>query len=524
MFDPAYPLGNRPAVSPYFPAGYFVTAQLPMTVVRPRPNSEVIGLLSYDHNGYVGVETRIKVTVQGGAFPFFIENAVLPVGATMGNTFFDTDYMIFKYTPTALGNQNVSFDIVDQDGTRKSVSWTINVNIDWVRFASPTGSDTTGNGSYAAPYATIEKAFTVTTGGRALCLKDGTYALTGGSKSMGSSFINSMFSENPRGATIDGALMDAPLGRHFYLNTPHCHIGGIRFINPSQLGTDPRWFSDEGGICSSVFMDNCYFDINGRLGLNNGDNISCFFLGGSASAGSSFRRLYVAQTRCEFTRFIGAGNGWSSVDMYVTQHAVIEGNTFDTQIGNGTASAGTLWIKGACNNQVTVRQNEFKDYWSGTLIDLSSSNITLEDNVTGNFEVCYNIVRGNDSAANGDGAITIARGSQSGARLPYYMYRNTVIGRVWISKRDYSVTFSSDSDIIIHNHTNVDPWKIYVDDNNDPWNQYRPFSWSPSLTATVQRYELHLTSAVGVLDTALKLTGASRTSWLGKRGAEIYKP
>ena len=516
-FDPTYPTGNRPAISPYFPAGYFVTAQLPMTVVRPRPNVDVVGMLSYDHNAYVGIETRIKVTVQGGAFPFFIENAILPSGATMGNTYFDTDYMIFKYTPSALGNQNVSFDIVDQDGTRKSVSWTINVNVDWVRFVAASGNDSTGTGSYAAPWATIEQANTAMTGGRALCLKDGTYTLTTAGKVMSSSKFNSIFAEHERGATVDGSgIVTANNGRHFYINSPSTFIGGIRFINPTTAGDNPRWFSDENTACNNTWMDNCYFDIAGRMGVVNDDNVSCFFLGGNAA--DPARRSNVAQTRNDFVGFIGVANGWSCIDYYCTDHVVIENNTFESQVGGGTTSAGTLWVKGAANTFTSIRSNEFKDYWSGTLIDIYIANTTGEDNVTGNVEVCYNIVRGTG------GSVIIARGSQSGARLPVYMYRNTIIGSVSISYRTFPVTFSSDSDIIIHNYTNVDPWKIYVFDPNDPDGVYRPFSYMSSLTGSVMNYELHLTSATGVLDTALKLTGASRTSWLGKRGAEIYKP
>ena len=508
-------------LSNFFPSTYFTPSRLTMDVVRPRPDSDVTGVISYDHRGYVGIETVIKISVKGGAYPFVLENITMPTGATVGATVFDNDYLVIRYTPSANGTFSFSVDVVDQQMTRITRTWTMTVSETWVVFAGPAGNDTTGLGTKLMPYLTVAKAFEVTTGGKSLCLLNGTYGLTAGGLSMSSSGINSIFSETNRGATIDAATITTAFhGRHFYLNSPHCYIGGLRFTNPSTAGANPRWFSDESGTCSRVFMDNCYFNNNGRIGTDNNDNVSCFFLGGNAS--EALRRSYVTQTRCDFLGFVGVGNGWSSIDMYITENCVIEQNTFQSQVGSGTATAAVVWMKGAANKEVTIRRNEFLDYWSGNIIDMYVANTTLADNVTGNMEVSYNVIRGNDTAS--DAALVWCRGSQDGARLPLYMYRNTVVGRVVIHKRGYTVTFSSESDVIIHNHTNTDPHKIYVYDPNDGDNNYRPLSWMASLTSSVTNYELHLTSSTGVLDSALKLIGASRTSWLGRRGHEIYKP
>jgi hypothetical protein len=502
-----------------FPDDNYISAKMPMKLIRPVPDSVVGSTISYDHRGYVGIEQVIKITVQGGAFPFFLEDVSLPAGATVGQTIFDNDYMVIRFTPATTGNFTIAFTVVGQDSKKIRHSHTVAVGVDWVRFLSPTGNDATGDGSYANPWATLTKAHATVTGGRAVCLKAGSYSLSSARNNLISGGVNILFSEIGRAATIDATAIPSPTNDGnpypcWYVNSKHCFIGGIRFVNPPSAVPSPRWFSSDSES-SYLHMDNCVFDVSGKSGTNNGDNVSCLFLGDSGATPS---RTNVSQTRCDFLGFVGVGNGWSAIDCYGTENLVIEKNTFHNQLSS-TTTAGVIWIKGLRNKNISIRQNETTDTWSGNVVDIYLGNTGGIDSVTGNIEICYNKFRGSDN--HDDAVLQIARASQSGIRLPVWSYRNTIVGRYFINQRDYSVTFSSENDVVIHNHTNSDPHKIYVFSENDAWNTYRSLSYMSTLTASVTGYEVHKLPSDNSVDANLNLQGTYRTNYLGSHGAEV---
>lgn len=501
-----------------FGSGKYIPQKMPMTLIRPVSDAIVGSSISYDHCGYVGVEQVIKITVQGGAFPFFLEDVSLPAGSTVGETIFDNDYMVIRFTPASTGSYTMSFNVVDQNKTKISHSHTVVVGASWINFISTTGNDTTGTGTYANPWATIAKAQSTMTGGKALCLKDGTYALSSVRNNLIDTGINILFAENAGLAIIDASTVPAPTNDGnpypcWYINDRFTFIGGLKFINPPHNVPNPRWFSTEHD-CSYSYMDGCIFDVNNKIGTANNDNVSCLFLGGTSQTPL---RNFVAQTRCDFLGFAGIVNGWSAIDCYATENLVIEENTYHDQVSS-SATAGVVWIKGAANKNISIRRNETADTWGGSFLDIYLGGANGVDNITGNIEICYNKLRGSDNAT--DGVLQIARASQTGARLPVWSYRNTVVGRYFINKRTFNVGFTSENDVVIHNHTNSDPFKIYVVDSNDALNVYRPLSWMPSLTASVTGYEVHKLPSDNAVDASLNLQGAY-SAYLSTHGAEV---
>lgn len=494
-----------------FPAGYFEPAVMPMVVVRPTTNSDAIGTYSCDHNGYVGRETQIRITIQGGAYPYapILESA--PSGATLGADVFSSDYMVLKYTPASLGLYDFRVKVFDQEGTSVTISWTLNVNTGWCVFVSPTGNDITGDGSRGSPYATITKAWSVTTGGKALILEDGTYTDLNGSKSLITSEINSLLAFNQKQVVIDCASWsNTSSARVFNGNSSNMLAQGIIFRNPPNVADNPRWFSFNS-ICNNLYQDNCEFQNNHRLGSGaNGDNPSCFFLGGSGSS----QRIRIAQTRCVFDALDQAGNGWSAIDTYAVKHVVIEDNVLTNQ-GTTNTGDGVIWLKGAYVSYVDVRNNNFVGTWNSGLIEVRLG--AAENSTSGMIDISYNQIKAGSTI----GGIWIGKASQDFIRLPAWSRRNTVIdGGIMVFARSWSTTFNSSSDILQTSITTSDPFKVCVRDSN--LGQFREMSFMPELTYSVTNYECH--QASGVVDINRRLIGTYRTNYLGKRGHTLYNP
>lgn len=485
-----------------FPAGYFEPAVMPMVVVRPATNLETVGFYSADHYGYVGRESQIRVCIQGGAFPYAPVAELLPVGATLGTDPNSSDYMLIKFTPASTGTYYFRVRVYGQDGNSVVRAWSMAVNTTWCVFVSPTGNDTTGDGSKALPWATVTKAITTVqgSGGKAVILENGTYTDVQGGLN-----TNALLAWNQRGANIDCTTSSSTNNVVFYMNYKHTLIQGIVFKNPPITSESPRWFSTDT-LCDSTYQDNCRFEINGREGTGNTDNVSCFFLG---QAGSN--RKYLAQTRCEFDGFKSVGNGWSSIDTYGTTWFVVEDNSFTNQtVGN--TSAGVIWIKGAASINGDVRRNTFDSTFTGYVIDIYIA--AIADNASGNIDVSYNLFKGG-------GGISCFRASQSYIRLPVWTRRNTMRqAALYLFNWGFAATFSSSSDVIQSSVSTTDPWKVFRRDINPPYD--KPLTSMTNITYSVTNYECQQSS--GVVDTNGLLTGTYRTNYLGRRGHEIYKP
>ena len=486
-----------------FPAGYFEPAVMPMVVVRPATNFETVGFYSADHYGYVGRESQIKVCVQGGAYPYAPVAELLPSGATIGTDPNSADYMLVKFTPVSTGTYSFRVRVYGQDGNSVVRAWSMVVSSAWCVFVSTTGNDTTGDGTKALPWATVTKAITAVqgSGGKAVILENGTYTDVQGGLN-----TNALLAWNQRGANIDCTTSSSTNSVVFYINYKHTLIQGIVFKNPPITSESPRWFSTDT-LCDSTYQDNCRFEINGRQGTGNTDNVSCFFLG---QAGSN--RKYIAQTRSEFDGFKSVGNGWSSIDTFGTSWAVVEGNSYTNQVSPNT-SAGVIWIKGAGSINIDVRRNTFDETFSGYVIDIYIA--AVADSASGNIDVSYNLFKGG-------GGISILRASQSYIRLPVWTRRNTVgQSGIYLFNWGFAATVNSASDVIQSTITTTDAWKVYRKDTTAPPYE-KPLTSTTNITYSVTNYECQQDS--GVIDSSGLLTGSYRTNYLGRRGHEIYRP
>lgn len=513
------------------PAGHFISAKMPLTqarVVYPRPDNETQST-AYCRNAYPGLQYKIPVTVQGGAWPFYYEIVSMPAGATIGQIYGDVDYGVIKWTPPGSGTHSFHIRVHDQDGATVDVTWSATVGTSWAIFVDPVNGSDANAGTLAAPKQTIDGAWAAASGGKHLILRGGTH-YQGATQSFSSSTVLGIVGYPGEVATIDGSTKSATSGNHFWLNNNDLTIQDLRFINTITTVDNPRWFASlqPNDRVTQVF---CTFE-NGLQGTGLGggdDNNSCLFLGNPGSI-----RNYIVQSHCVFRGLVGTNNGFSSIDTYSCRYLVCQLNTFDTPAT--TSSRYCLWIKGGGCLEITVRGNKWTQPWNGTggAILMLGLGTDGGGDLPGNQEFCYNtILSTNTGVTTANPAIAIATASQSGVRLPVWFYRNTVVGPYWISRTAVELSYLSiENEVVINDcvfyddiSTQMNPqpqYRVSHTWSNDPTNRFR----DPALRPLMQQFvmtgiECHGKTTDGVLDGQYKLAGAYRTNWLGKRGAEI---
>ena len=138
------------------PEGHFVSAKMPMTIIHPRSfptesgGDETSSFARHKH-AYPGIEYRIPVSVQGGAYPFYYEVLEGPAGMAIGQKYGDPNYGELYWTPNNQdGPHPVRVRITDQDLTQRVVEWTINVGTSQFVFVDP-NAPPGGNGTIGSP-------------------------------------------------------------------------------------------------------------------------------------------------------------------------------------------------------------------------------------------------------------------------------------------------------------------------------------------------------------------------------------
>lgn len=173
--------------------GRYVRAKMPMQLVHPRPDIETNGWARH-RKAYPGLEYRIPISVQGGAYPFYFDIIEAPDGMSIGQTVWDSDYGVLSWTPNVSHNgevfpvtirvygQEYERETVDTVGpTSIDVSFVIRVTDSTEDFIFVDSSvSESGDGSIGSPIRTLIEVFgdgndLVTYPGRAVYLREGAY-------------------------------------------------------------------------------------------------------------------------------------------------------------------------------------------------------------------------------------------------------------------------------------------------------------------------------------------------------------
>lgn len=177
-------------------AGHFVAAKMPAAVVHPRPDSETGAFtgtvyarhrLAY-YDGVNPVQYECPIAIQGGSRPLMFSITAGPPGMTIGGFFGAANYGVITWTPTAAISKaspvTVTVHVVNQDGSAPlDVTYTLATSTstaDFI-FLSPTGNDSTGNGTFGNPFRSLAKCSgatitTTTFPGARVYLRGGSYA------------------------------------------------------------------------------------------------------------------------------------------------------------------------------------------------------------------------------------------------------------------------------------------------------------------------------------------------------------
>jgi len=160
--------GTVPIVIPtgwQLPATNYVTEQVPIELIYPRPDAETAAWTKHRRH-HPSTPYFCPVGCAFGSWPFYFEAINLPAGATI-NSFLTVsgdklvagpDYGVVRWATPIAGTYPMHIRVHQQgSGTRVDVHWTLEVTETGTIFIdSVSGNDTTGTGTFALPFKTIE--------------------------------------------------------------------------------------------------------------------------------------------------------------------------------------------------------------------------------------------------------------------------------------------------------------------------------------------------------------------------------
>lgn len=349
--------------------------------VHPRPDSETSQYARHRINA-VGQKYRIPVVVGHGAWPFKYEILSAPSGVTIGQTLTlsgnslvaGADYGVLEWLNPTAGTHSFSVLVVDQNGVKTVLSWTLVVaDSNWVYLDPANGVN--GTGTLASPFNTVASLNGLTTKG--VLIRAGSVDWDNkvvGLQSMPKAYIpygNESVTHEQAASSIGNSGGD------------DLWFSGATFSIPSGRTTVNQFFRIEG-MSRVVFFENTF----------NGGNYN----NTNGSPSNSAVLMWTNQSVAESS----ADNAWYCViknntfldvadrDLilgYSMRHCVVEGNTLNNYTEGANSLGHGFYFKINASN-VTIRNNKT----TGTTTTATPIRI---DAYAGNFnmdyyDICYN--------------------------------------------------------------------------------------------------------------------------------------
>ena len=487
------------------PEGHYVPAKMPMTLVHPRPENETSAWARHK-KAHPGIEYRIPISVQGGAYPFHYEVIQGPPGMSISGQYGLEDYGILTWTPAEEGGPyRVKVRITDQELTEQLAEWDITATTDGFVFVDVNAA-TGGDGSIRSPL----KRFSELDGG-----------LTGSASHAGKvAYL--------RGGTHFSA--DAPK-KEFVLRSDISPMSLIGYPGENVVLdlSNTNFRTKDGSMAHDLFVAdltirNSYvaadgqtnsrmFDMNGNTGHrftlfnNNFENVYARGTGDYAHlpSGSNQGIVHIGtKSGSEYDQYWTLwGNSLANVQargfgsLYGTQYGVLEANVMIEPVGG----------KG---NMIDLKLQNDAWSWRRNVATVNGLDDDIFQTRHGagaatpsplRVEMCYNILRGMSAPA-------IVKFAGAPTSYPEYrnydwVYRNTLIGMV--KGGDYGTPYT----LAFENN-------VYITDgtHHQPSGTVRTVVVTDDLTG--KNADLNM-----MLDEEYRLKGEYRERYLGKRGHEI---
>ncbi len=156
------------AFNGFLPAGQWVPANQSLSLIYPLTDAVTNANARHHwayYDGVNAVQYQIPIVALGGSYPyvFSVDPASAALGMTIGASYGSTNYGVLTWQPTAtVSGHTVTVKITDQQSNTTQAVFTISTSSATSHFVfldALNGSDTSGTGTYSAPWQTLPKAF-----------------------------------------------------------------------------------------------------------------------------------------------------------------------------------------------------------------------------------------------------------------------------------------------------------------------------------------------------------------------------
>lgn len=512
--DSANPTGAGGGSAWQLASTNYISQKLTGVIISPRPDSETDtnSTRAYYRKNHSQVTYRVRICVVGMAWPFKYTLTTAPTGTTIGSELdrstdgatsrtlhqWGTDYAVVECSPANMGAGTASFtaQVEGQDGATQTVSWTSARDDTAFVFvdAGVAGSDVAA-GTYAAPLETFaaglwESSDSANTyAGKIAVFRTGTYDVGNGTAATNVTVNTSVKPATYMAFPGEVAALDFSDSHMFSNGTTQEDLSIIGLeLTGGRSVQNVKLFSIGSAQDRLTWWNNTFKNVTNSTG--GGDNPSCVFISDSTT-----RNEYVAfaDNVLESTVTMQAFCSFS------TQYTLVENNLCN-QIINATANVNGnyhLNIKDD-TSYCTVRANVIDGATGETAIRFHNQN-GLSDNT--DQECCWNTVI---TAATRDIDSGILWNGHSGSSptVNIYDYRNSIVNTKGTAYRILSKT--PETPILLSA-------SVYFGDSGD----------NNGGSGFTDVAPLGVSLVLADFTAAGKLTGTSRTSYLGTKGAEV---
>lgn len=503
-------LGTAGMLSFPLPVGHFVNAKAPIALVYPQADGTTNSYSRHRWAYYDGVNSflyEIPIGANFGSPPYKYTLLAGPSWLSIGQYVGSPKYGILSGTPNATAiNVTVSVQIENQDSsTPLIISYTLNTTQSTAHFCfqdQTNGNDSTGDGTIAKPYRTLQKIYGATSGagvgaaGTTIVMRAGNPAMVGWT-SFGVHMDKTVTPMGIMAFPGESVTIDITAGGSDAVwSTPGDNTGDDYFIQGFTLGpgvstTNLRTFSCSS-LTNRVLMDNMTVP-NPANGTENNDNNTTIMFWSVAAYHQNF-----FQSRHTETGRTG-GNAAAGHVLFGMQNFLIQ-NCVATVSGNANA----YFAKESCANG-TYRYCTVSGPANANM--LSSGCQIGNSKATQNLEYCYCTINNTGTSIQDYGAMTLNLQFVTSLVGQHWIYRNTIYGGGQVRGATPGAVgpFEFDSNVI-------------VVASGPP-----VYGFYAALGANVTQLNTEcqgLTSA-GIINTTTLQLANSYTSFNGQRGANI---